>query len=262
MEFEEYTAARDLFYLAALFAGAGIGCVLNRFRSKSTLRFRNRTITLALCLFSGMVAALAGALMYSGALIVFETALYIPALIAAALLVLAVRFPRAAGFPLILVSGCAVIWIGYSFLQFPRLDTKEPFRVSVFCEGKGQYTVRFASGKGAKAKQNLLIRLEGKEQPAEGFLEFCFVRVSYAPSFPLAGGENRGIITEIRGENEVFYANPQFAGIVLRGWYAGVQKVFSGEPGQRRLLFEESREKVPVTDILPGMTREFGLGGT
>jgi hypothetical protein len=257
MKFEDYTAARDMFYLAALFAGAGIGCILNRFRIKSTLRFRNRTVTLALCLFSGMVAALAGALIYSKGLIVFEKPLYIPVLIAAVLLVLAVRFPRAAGFPLILISGCAVIWIGYSFLQFPLIAAGGSFRVSIFNEGNGQYAARFASRRGVNPGQNLLIHESG-EPPEDRFLEFNLVRVSYAAPFPLIGGENRGIITEIRGENEVFFTDPRFAGSLLRGWYAGLQRLSGGSGGR---FFEESRKKVPVTDILPGMILELSFGG-
>jgi hypothetical protein len=256
MEFEDYTAARDLFYLAALFAGAGTGCVLNLFRIESTRRFRNRAVTLALCSFSGMVAALAGALIYSNGFIVFEKPLYIPVLIAAALPLLAVRFPRAAAFPLVLVSGCAMIWIGYSFLQFPLITAGETLRVSISNQGNGRYAARFASGKGADAEQDLLVRVEGEAQPENRFLEFTFVRLSYAGSFPLIGGENRGIVTEIRGKDEGFYADPRFTGNLLRGWYAGLQSL-SGEPGGR--LFEESRKKVLVTDILPGMTLELGL---
>jgi hypothetical protein len=262
MEFENYTAVRDLFYLAALFAGSGIGCVLNRFRIKSTLRFRNRAVTLALCLFSGMVAALAGALIYSKGFVVFEKTFYVPAVIAVVFPALAVRFPRAAGFPLILVSGCAVIWIGYSFLQFPLLDAGESCRASVFNEGNGRYIARFASDRGANPEQSLLIRIGGEGQPAEKFLEFCFVRIFCAPPVPLIGGENRGIITEIRSENEVFYADPRFTGNLLRGWYGGLQKNLSGESGNRRVFFEESRKKVPVTDILSGMALEVSLGGS
>jgi hypothetical protein len=259
MEFENYTAARDLCYLAALFAGAGIGCVLNRFRIKSTLRFRNRAVTLALCSFSGMVAALAGALIYSNGLIVFERPLYIPAFIAAALLVLAVRFPRAAGFPLILISGCAVIWIGYSFLQFPLIAAGESLRVSISNEGNGQYAARFVSRKGTNPEQDLLIHFEGEGRSEDRFLEFTFVRVSYAPSFPLIGGETRGIIPEVRNENAVFYTDPRFAGSLLRGWYAGLQSLSGGSGGR---FFEEFRETVPVTDILPGMTLERAFGGS
>jgi hypothetical protein len=259
MEFEDYTAARDLFYLAALFAGAGIGCVLNRFRIKSTLRFRNRAVTLALCSFSGMVAALAGSLIYSNGLIVFEKPLYIPALIAVVLLILAVRFPRAAAFPLVLVSGCAVIWIGYSFLQFPLIAAGEPLRVSVYNEGNGQYAVSVASPRGANPGQDLLIRLEGEGRPEDRFLEFSLVRISYARSFPLIGGEDRGFVSEVRSGNEVFYADPHFAGKYLQGWYAGLQKIFPGESGSR--LFEEFRKTVPVADIPSGMTLEFDVRG-
>jgi hypothetical protein len=265
MEFEDYTAARDLFYLAALFAGAGIGCVLNRFRIKSTLRSRNRAVTLAFCLFSGMVAALAGSLIYSTGLIVFERPLYIPAAIAAALVILALRFPRAAAFPLILAAGCAVIWIGYSFLRFPLIAAGEPLRVSVSpvshdgTGGTGQYALRFASPRGAGSGQDILIRLEGRGRPEDRFLEFSLAHLSYPAFFPLIGGENRGIVTGVRGEDEVFYADPRFAGNLLRGWYGGLGKILSGDPGGR--FFEESREKVPVTDILPGMALELGFDG-
>jgi hypothetical protein len=262
MEFKDYAAARDLFYLAALFAGAGIGCVLNRFRRTGTLRFRNRTITLALCLFSGMVAALAGALIHSNGLIVLEKPLYIPALVILVLLVPAVRFPRAAGFPLILVSGCAVIWLGYSFLQFPSLETGGFPRVLVFNEGQGQYAVRFASLGDANNEQNLVIPIAGEGPLREQSLEICFVRLSYAPFFPLIGGETRGSIAEIRSENEVFYADPRFAGKLLRGWYAGFPQNLSGKPEDPPAGFEESRRKAPFTAIPPGMAYEFEFGGT
>jgi hypothetical protein len=259
MEFEQYAAARDLLYLSALFAGAAVGCVFNRFRIRSSPAFRSRTVTVALCLFSAMVVALAGALVYSNGLILFEKALYLPATLAAFLLILAVRFPRAAAFPLILVSGCIVVWIGYSFLQFPLIATGEPFRVSVSSvsnAGTGQYAARFASPRGAVPNQELLISLESEGRPEDRFLEFRFVRVSYAAFFPLIGGENRGLVSEVRSRDEVFYADPRFAGSLLRGWYAGLQRL-SGESGSR--LFEESRKRVPLADLLPGMTLELGF---
>jgi hypothetical protein len=262
MEFKDYAAARDLFYLAALFAGAGIGCVLNWFRLTGTLRFRNWITTLALCLFSGMIAALAGALIYSNGLIILEKPLYSPALIILALLVPAIRFPLAAGFPFILVSGCAVIWLGYSFLQFPPLDTGGFPQASVSSEGQGQYAARFASGRGTNNEQNLVIRITGERRPREESLEICVVRISYAPFFPLIGGETRGSISEIRSENEVFYADPRFAGTLLRGWYAGFPKNLSGTPEDPSVFFEESRERVPFTAIPPGMIHEFEFGGS
>jgi hypothetical protein len=206
-----------------------------------------------------MVAAMAGALIYSKGLIVFEKPLYIPVLIAAVLLVLAVRFPRAAGFPLILISGCAVIWIGYAFLQFPLIAAGGSFRVSIANEGNGQYAARFASGRRTIPEQDLLIHLEGEGRPEDRFLEFTFVRVSYAPSFPLIGGENRGIVSEVRGENAVFYTDPRFTGSLLRGWYAAGQKKNSDESGSRH--FEEFRERVAVTDILPGIALDLAFGG-
>jgi hypothetical protein len=272
MEFEHYAAARDLLYLSALFAGAGLGCILSGFRINSTLRFRSRAITLAFCLFSGLVVALAGALVYSNGLVVFEKSLYIPMAIAMGLMVLAVRFPRAAGFPLILVSGLVVIWIGYSYLRFPQLDTGEFFLASITNEGKGLYAVRIAAAKGPASsvggssrmiagggsppEQNLSIQTAGGDDAPE----FFFTRISFAPSYPLIGGGCRGIITEIRDKKEVFYSDPRLSRGLLRGWYTRVLKLLTPESGNWRVIFEESHEEIPAA-LFPGRALEVSFDG-
>jgi hypothetical protein len=261
MEFEQYAAARDLLYLSALFAGAALGCILNRFRIRNTPRFRSRTITFALCLFSGMVVALAGALMYSNGLILFEKPLYIPAAIAAVLLILAVRFPRAAGFPLILISGFIAVWIGYSYLQFPRVNTNGLSLASITNEGEAQYTVRFAAGSGAppgsSSGQDLRIQIAGEDQS----LEFFFIHIEYAAPYPLIGGENRGIITKVRDEREIFYSDPRLDRGLLRGWYTGALKNLSSGPENWYITFDESHDTVPSAVFLPGMALKITFDG-
>lgn len=122
MDFEHYAAARDFFYLSVLLAGAGIGCVLHRFRRKSTARFRNISITAGLLFFSGAVTALTAAVIFSRGMILKEISLYTPACVLALVLILAFRFPRALGFPLILASGVFVVWLGFNYLRFPVIN--------------------------------------------------------------------------------------------------------------------------------------------
>ena len=131
MDFEYYAAARDFFYLSALLLGAGAGCVLNRYRRRSTARFRNRSITAAFLFFSGAVIALTAALIFSKWMILKEFSLYPLAGIVALVLILAFRFPRALGFPFILATGVFVVWLGYNYLRFPVIDDTLPDPPSV-----------------------------------------------------------------------------------------------------------------------------------
>jgi hypothetical protein len=216
-----------------------------------------------------MVVALAGALIYSNGLILFEKPLYVPAAIAAALLILAVRFPRAVGFPLILVSGLVAVWIGYSCLQFPRITNGLPL-AAITNEGKGLYTVRFAaSGKAAAGKaaagspsgQDLQIQIAGDDQS----LEFFFIHLAYAAPYPLIGGENRGIITKIQRKTalggEPFYADPRLDRGLLRGWYTGPLKNLSSGTENWRIRFEESHADIPAAVFLPGMALNISFDG-
>ncbi|MDR2617737.1 MAG: hypothetical protein LBC62_02595 [Treponema sp.] len=207
MEFEQFAASRDFFYLAWLFAGAALGCLLSRFRKKTTLRFRNRTVTMALCFFSFMAAALAAAFVYSKGTIYLENALYLPAGVLGAILILAFRFPKAAGFPLILLTGLAVVWLGFSFLRFPRLDPlageSGPPVALVRREREDRFLVRIISGPNG-ASNALSFEVPGNE----GAFEFTLDKVAYASLYPLIGGETRGVITGIRDGSQVLYAAP------------------------------------------------------
>jgi hypothetical protein len=72
-----------------------------------------------------MIAVLAAALIISRVRIFTESAVYLTGAVIAALFILAVRFPRAGGFPLILLAGVATVWLGFSFLRYPAVDPLE-----------------------------------------------------------------------------------------------------------------------------------------
>jgi hypothetical protein len=209
MDFERFPASRDFFFLAWLFAGAALGCILSRFRKGASLRLRNRVIALAFCFLSGMVAALAAAFVLYGPAIFLEKALYLPGGILAFFLVLAFRFPRAAGFPLILAAGLAVVWLGVSFLSYPRLEVEIPGSpaASVSPEGGRRFRVRTAAGPKGELSTPFVVEVSG------GVMEFTLEYLTCAPSFPLIGGVTRGIITEIQDSSGVLYSAPLRAGI-------------------------------------------------
>ena len=72
MEFEQFAPARDFLYLAALLFGVGAGFILNRFRRGSSARFRSLTVAVGLCFFSGTLAAMTMAIIYSNWMIFQE----------------------------------------------------------------------------------------------------------------------------------------------------------------------------------------------
>jgi hypothetical protein len=233
MEFERFAASRDFLYLAWLFAGAALGCLFSRFRKKTSLRFRNRTVSMALCFFSCMAAALAAAFVYSEGAIYLEKTLYIPVVLLGAILILAFRFPRAAGFPLILLTGLAVVWLGFSFLRFPRLDpplgeSSLPVAL-VRRDREDRFFIRIIGGPaGVSNTLNFDIPDNG------GAFEFTLDKVVYASFYPLIGGETRGIITKIQSGSRVLYTAPP-----LRAWFPGTSE-------------EEVRYGFPISAVEPG----------
>ena len=209
MDFEHFASARDFFYLAALFFGAGLGSVLNRFRrnfprGRNISRFRNRSVTAGLCFFSGTVAALTAACVFSNWIIFTDVRLYIPFAVLVALPALAVRFPRAAGFPLILAAGVMVVWIGYTWLRLPAFDGN--IRNRVTRDGAGLIYLRLVSSSGTEREAYVSFAPTGDDS----VLEFRALRFSFSETFPLVGGLHRGVITEVRSNDALLYTDPRF----------------------------------------------------
>jgi hypothetical protein len=208
MDFENYAISRDLFYLAALFLGAGCGCFLNRFRIIAKTRFRILSVTAGLCFFSGAAAAFFISIILSNWKIFGETSLYLPMGILAVLVILVFRFPRAAGFPIFLLSCVFVVFIGYTGYRIPVIDNSSLLRLS----RDGNNIVRIStvrSNETSSRRTNDDSFLSFQVRGEGSALEINSFSVVPSKVFPVFGGISRGLITEIRYNQTVIYANSQ-----------------------------------------------------
>ena len=235
MEFEHLVPARDFLYLAALFFGAGLGCILKLFRLGKYSRLGNMIVTAGLCFFYGAVAALTAAIIYSNWMIFAESSLYLPLIFLTAFMVVAVLFPAAAGFPLIIFSGVFVVWMGYTCLRFPVIDDSSQGRV--LRDGSGQVHVWLHSYGEADMESSFSYRPAGDDTVLE-FLSFTF---SPAKTMPLVGGLRRGIIAEIRNNSGRLYVNPRLD-----------ENFRIAETWRRSFSLLESLESLETGTILPG----------
>ena len=247
MDFKQFSLSRDLLYLASLFLGAGLGCILNRFRRKASTRFRNNSVTAGLCLFSLAFSALVAACIISNWMVIRETSLYLPLCILAILLMLACRFPKAAGFPILIISGMLLVWMGYACLRFPAFD------------GAGEgHLVR--DGNGLVLFRLLPPSTSDSEivfsfQPADKaeIIEFHALNISISKEIPLIGGENRGIIAEIVCSTGPIYTDPRFNKAVFPFNYyqPGGHRI---EEIDRLIFFSETQGKLFYSELLPGVS--------
>jgi hypothetical protein len=233
MDFERYVTARDLFYLAALFLGAGCGCFLNRYKTGAGTRLRNLSLTISLCLFSGTAAAFFISIIYSNWIILMETALYLPMGILASLMVLVLRFPRAAAFPIFLLSCVFVIFTGY-IIRIPVVDGSGRLRINR--DGNNIVHISAAAPNESPQRTNddISLAFQATEGAGLEISSFCIVP---SKAFPLFGGVRRGLITEIR-HNQTIYTHPQ------SGFFRNFLK----------LIFSslEASEKLEIRKLSPG----------
>jgi len=255
MDFKQFALSRDLLYLAALLLGAGLGCMLNRFRRKASTRFRNSSVTAGLCLFSLAFSALIAACIISNWMIVKEASLYLPMGILSILLVLACRFPKAAGFPILIVSGLLLVWIAYACLRFPLFNSAgEGYLVR---NGDGLVLFRLISPPGSDSEQVFSFLPED-----EGVvIEFHALNISISKEIPLIGGENRGIIAEITGGGEPIYTNSRFNKSVFPFNYSqsGEHRIGAID---RLIFFGETLGKLVFSELLPGISHTIKVDET
>ena len=223
MDFENFNQARDCYYLAFLLLGAGIGCILGRFRKNSTHRSKNWAVVAGLSFFSGALAALTVAIIYSNGRILLETSLYSYLGILAVVMILAFRFPRAAGFPLILISGLFIVWISYGYLRFPVINDSGRLRITR--ETNGLIHVLPVQNPLDKALPVLSFKADGNNQVLE-FRALCF---SFSNVLPVIGGVCRGDIAEIRCGEELLYADPRFSNKLFPGLFLNADDVLSSK---------------------------------
>ena len=251
MDYNHFASARDFFYLAALFLGAGAGCIANRFRRKASARFRNSTVTAGFCFFSGTVAALTIAAILSNWQILKETALYLPVGIMALIVFFAFRFPRAVGFPLFLVSGVLAVVIGYASISYPVIDSTGLAQLSR--DRSGVILIRpdplrknKVTSPAAGSARSISFQAAGNDTVLE-FRAFCFY---CSKVIPLMGGASRGKITEIRSNGELLYADHRRSWGIFSGPYTAND--YPPESSGRLFSFWEAAAKLEAGDILPG----------
>ena len=259
MEFREFAFARDFLYLAALFFGLGLGCFINRIKGIRSERLRNAAVTTGLCFFSAAVAALTVASVYSRGLIFTEEALYIPAGITAGLTALALVFPRAAGFPLVLATGAFLVWLAYASLRFPAIEPAAgAYRTGDTAAVQGWVA------QGANGVLQVRILLSPSAEPvsfdaAADTLEFRAAAFSLPAPFPIAGGVKRGLISAVYSSGERLYADPRIGGFLAPPLSASDTE--RGKAREQFFSFEEQRATLDAQAIFPAFSRTIFFDG-
>jgi hypothetical protein len=141
-------------------------------------------------------------LICSGGNLAFAGPLLLPSGIGLVILGLAFRFPRTVAFPLFLVSGLLVVWLGYAFLRFP-LIVSGGTPLAVVHQGPDRtLLIRFTYYTRYDDEAEVLT-IEDKSQVPE----FSATLVHFDERYPLIGGEDRGAITRIRRVRENYYTH-------------------------------------------------------
>ncbi len=152
-------------------------------------RRRNRIVTVALALLSPAVAAAAVSLIAAGSLAPYDRSLLIAAAGVLASSCMAVRFPRAVGFPCVVGIGAAVALVGYCVLGLPPARGEAPIGLVVMGEG-GTASVRFDPPGGET--REAVIAPDPAPIRAEALL------VGFDRLWPVAGGTERLALRSIR----------------------------------------------------------------
>jgi hypothetical protein len=204
MEFKNLSLSRDLLYLSAGLFGIVLRYAISLIRGTGGIR-RDRLITLILCISSASVIFFTLSVIFSDGRILFAPALLLSALLVIPLFALAFQFPRAVGFPLILLSGLGVVLLTMAFLRYPRIEPQGTPLAFIHIGGN-QPTLRF-NYPVSPGNEALAFGLAAN-QP---HLEFSAVLIYLDERIPLAGGESRGLITEIWASGKENYTHPFLA---------------------------------------------------
>jgi hypothetical protein len=217
---------RDLLYLDAALIGAALGAMLSLFRGDLTQKCRDRTVSRIFPVFSGVVVVITLMILKTSECFPRLPAL-LPQAAAIALIFLAARrFPRAGAF-LFLPLGLCVVWLGYSFLRFPRIGFEGEILALVDRRGDGTYSVNLELRPAPdRAGSPGLVHLE----IPGGTLELEGIYVFFDERFPLIGGEGRGLIRGIRRNGEPVFSGPLGEASLLGAYYARFPAPLGGEP--------------------------------
>jgi hypothetical protein len=245
MDLHTFALCRDFLYLGAVLGGFCLACFFVLLRVRLLAKKRNRMITLGICLLSASVAALMPALILSAGEIFLIKPLLLSAAAVCLVCALAGSFPLAVGFPLILIGGLVVVWLGAAFLRFPLPESKDRQPMtSVYNSGDGSFVVNpygsIDSGQG-------VIRIYDTGSP----LEFTVSIVEFDPLTPLLGGTRRGALSAIRRDGVLLFTNSRWKNPLAGDLYEflGAKAPWTG------LSVREYRTQCGIEDLLPGTSR-------
>ncbi len=193
----EFGLSRDMLYLSGLLAGIALGFFLSAFKKNSSTRFRSRRIALTLLFLSLMIASLAVSVIASMGAIFAERGVLVCAGLAVLVFAVAVRFPRAVAYPLIIFGGLVTVWLTWSYLRFPQFhDTpvalvssaaNDSFAVRIFSGSDGENTSAAVSGESGLREKNDSGRIFYTNSGVS-VLDFFLVFIELDQIFPVAGG--------------------------------------------------------------------------
>jgi len=190
MSFENFGLARDLLYLTALFIGLGIGAFLLIKTKPCTLRRRSQLIALMLFLAAFAVVSLAAAIMLTRGRVFSVISIYPFMLIFIVFGIIGLYIPRAGISIIIALSGLYIILISLSFLVYPRFDDLDPLLV--------------------RATEESFVFRHGTEmwdiEDTGGVIHFEAVCITAYAGYPLVGGEQRGLVTQVLRANEQLFS--------------------------------------------------------
>ncbi|MDR0877652.1 MAG: hypothetical protein LBN21_06335 [Treponema sp.] len=253
MDFEIFSITRDLLCLTGTFVGTALGYFWSLCRKDITLRSRNRRITLVLLFFSGALIAFSTAIIVSRGAIFGAGSLFAVAGAGVPVFALAVRFPRAAAFPLILVGGLLIVWLGHSYLRFPLIKSSSVPLISIYNDGGGSYSIKFPTSYGDRA-----VRLSvGTERlpplpisESLSSLAFQGTRIGFGELYPIIGGTARGAIGTIHRDGGILYTDPFLEGSLLRAYYSRLASIF--HQGPFAVHFQSVKGAPPINSIPEG----------
>ncbi len=200
--------SRDLFYLAFCCLGFGAGALVSLFASDLTLKQRNRKITCAILWFSGALISLTLAIVFSKGEVFLHKDFYIAGSVFFVLTAASFRFPKYAGFPLIIIAGFLVTVFAFLFLRFPLADETDPlvFRTD---ESK-QAAVRIMRSSDTESLSEFAyFELSNLEDP----LSVIVYEFHIDEAVPLAGGQVRSSPFEIIQNGALIFSNPMISRI-------------------------------------------------
>ncbi len=184
--------ASDLLYLAVLFLGISAGAAVKAFLLRRSRGGGARLVSAAAVAGSLAVAAFALALAGFGGLPLLADAGFRPVwLCVFCLSSLSFVFPRAAGFPVLVLTGFAVVFYGYFFVRMPVPDGD----VSAFFEISGNPDGGFRCAILEDAPYGGAV-----VSAADGY-DIRYLSLSLDRRLPAVGGSLRGAVAGVVSQN-------------------------------------------------------------